>query len=77
MKAPVSIFLMRMPQVEEAVGLKKSKIHDLIREGKFPAPVALTRTARAYRSDQIQDWILARRPPIEEESAQQEPNDAL
>ncbi len=60
MEASMAIYLMRMPQVERAVGLKKSKIHELIKAGDFPAPVALTGKARAYRSDLVQEWILSR-----------------
>jgi len=62
------IYLMRMGAVEAAVGLKKSKIYELINAGKFPSPVKLTGKARAYRSDHIQNWILSR-PMIGEKSA--------
>ena len=33
--------LLRLPEVEAVVGVKKSKIYSLVQEGQFPAPVRL------------------------------------
>lgn len=52
--------LLRLPDVIAATGLKRSTIYDLIAAGRFPRPVPLTATARAFRSDEIEQWIAAR-----------------
>lgn len=49
--------LLRIHDVCKVVGLGKTKIYDLVRNGTFPAPVALTKRSRAWRADSIQDWI--------------------
>ena len=51
---------LKLPAVTAAVALRKTAIYSLIKAGAFPAPVALTATARAWRSDEIQAWIDAR-----------------
>lgn len=52
--------LLRLPQVIERTGLGRSSIYEAIRRGAFPAPVALTQTARAWRSHEIDQWIEER-----------------
>jgi len=52
--------LMRLPQVEKAVGLKKSAIYLRIKEGTFPRPVSLGAKHIAFRSDEVEDWIQSR-----------------
>ena len=43
--------------VENAVGLKKSKIYQLVKSGGFPAGVKLGTRTRRWPSSQIQGWI--------------------
>lgn len=52
--------LLRRHEVERQTGLARSSLYDLIRADRFPRPVALTTTARAWRSDEIEQWIAAR-----------------
>lgn len=54
--------LLRLPDVIHATGLKRSTIYDLLAATppRFPRPVPLTATARAWRSDEIEQWIAAR-----------------
>lgn len=52
--------LLRLPEVIRTTGLARSSIYDLIRLERFPAPVPLTATARAWRSDEIAEWIEQR-----------------
>jgi len=54
------INLLRMAQVETVCGLKKSAIYLRMKTGEFPAPVALGSKHVAWRSDDIQNWILSR-----------------
>lgn len=53
------ISLLPLPKVEERVGIKKSKIYELIRTDNFPQPVRLGRRNVRWRSDDIQKWIDA------------------
>lgn len=52
--------LLRLPEVIRTTGLARSSIYGLIAAGRFPRPVPLTTTARAWRSDEIEQWIADR-----------------
>ena len=52
--------LVRLPEVQRRTGYGKTSIYESVRRGTFPKPVALTATARAWRSDEIEQWIAAR-----------------
>ncbi len=52
--------LLRLPDVIRSTGLARSSIYDAIAAGRFPRPVPLTATARAWRSDEIERWIVDR-----------------
>lgn len=56
------ISLLPLPKVEARVGIKKSKIYELIHSGNFPQPVRLGRRNVRWRSDDIQNWIDALTP---------------
>ena len=49
--------LLRLPEVEAVVGLKKSKIYSLLQEGQFPAPVKLDPRSVRWRASAILKWI--------------------
>ena len=49
--------LIRLPAVEELVGLRKSAIYQLIRDGDFPRPVKLGTRASRWRRSDILAWI--------------------
>lgn len=48
--------LMTLPQVLAAVGLKKSKVYELIKNQQFPEPVKLGRLSR-WSASAISAWI--------------------
>lgn len=48
--------LLTLPAVENTIGFKRSHIYDLVRENKFPAPVAIG-TSRRWKETEVQDWI--------------------
>lgn len=48
--------LLKLPQVESLVGLKKSKIYALIQSGQFPVPVKVGR-ASSWLEGEVQTWI--------------------
>lgn len=52
--------LLRRPDVERLIGLKRSKLYAMVREGTFPAPVRLSPRAVAWREREVLDWIAQR-----------------
>lgn len=48
----------RLPDVERAVGLKSTKIYDMVREKRFPAPRKIGRVSVWVRSE-VADWVQA------------------
>ena len=52
--------LLRMYQVENATGLKKSALYQRIKDGSFPAAVRLGPKSVAWKSNEIQEWIESR-----------------
>ncbi len=48
--------LMRIDQVCAVIGYKKPTIYQWIREGKFPRPIKIGRSAR-WPSDVVDSWI--------------------
>ena len=52
--------LLRLPDVTIATGLKRSTVYDMIAAGRFPSPVPLTTTARAWLESEINEWIAER-----------------
>jgi prophage regulatory protein len=52
--------LLRLPDVEALVGLRKSSIYDAIKRGEFPHPVRLSRRAVCWPASVIEAWIQAR-----------------
>ena len=49
--------LLRLPQVEAVVGLKKSKIYSLLQAGQFPAPVRLGPRSVRWQGSAVRAWI--------------------
>ena len=49
--------LLRLPEVEGLVGLRKSKLYDLVKQGQFPAPVKLGPRSVRWRASAILKWI--------------------
>lgn len=52
--------LLRLPDVEALVGLRKSSIYDAVKRGDFPAPVKLSRRAVCWPASAIDAWITGR-----------------
>ena len=52
--------LLRLGDVEIAVGLRKSSIYTLMRQGRFPKCVRLTSRAVAWRESDVAAWIEGR-----------------
>ncbi|MGY0197686.1 helix-turn-helix transcriptional regulator [Leptothrix sp. BB-4] len=52
--------LLRMPQVEELVGLKKSAIYNLMKAGRFVQPIRLSARCVVWPESACQKWIQDR-----------------
>ncbi len=48
--------LLPLPEVEAAVGFKKSQIYALMKKGQFPAAVAIG-ASRRWKASDVQAWI--------------------
>ena len=57
MEKAMKAVLLRLGQVEQVTGLKKSAIYAKIKTEDFPAAVRLGSRSVAWRSDDIQEWI--------------------
>ncbi|MEL5876039.1 AlpA family transcriptional regulator [Cereibacter sphaeroides] len=51
---------LRRPAVEEATGLSRSAIYELMSKGQFPRPVKLTGKAVAWPESAIAEWLAQR-----------------
>ena len=52
--------LMRLEEVCETTGIKKTTVYKLIGEGVFPKPVSIGDRAVRWVSGEIDAWIMAR-----------------
>jgi len=52
--------LIRRPEVERRVGLRRTAIYDRIGRGEFPKPVQLGTAAVAWIESEIDAWVEAR-----------------
>lgn len=50
--------ILRLPQVLDKVGLKKSAIYKRIKDGQFPPPIKLGAHASGWLESEVQNWIL-------------------
>src|SRR6056297_3232876 len=51
---------LRLAQVEEKSGLKKSAIYELMSKGEFPRPYRLTERAVGWKQSEIEQWMATR-----------------
>ena len=49
--------LIRLPDVLDSTGLGKTRIYQLIKEGKFPTAVKLGTRHVAWVEEEVQQWI--------------------
>jgi len=52
--------LIRLKEVMRLTGLARSTVYKVMKEGGFPASVALRGKAVAWVESEVQEWILAR-----------------
>lgn len=63
--------IIRLPQVMERVGLKKSAIYKMIAAGDFPNQVKLGTHASGWLESEVQKWILKRAGRVQANDEQQ------
>lgn len=52
--------LLRISQVEARVGLRKSSVYQLVKQGRFPAPVRISHKYSCWPASAIDAWIRDR-----------------
>lgn len=52
--------LLRLPDVEAMTGLRKSSIYTLIKDGKFPKQITVTRRMSAWAESAVLQWVQDR-----------------
>ncbi|MGI3747122.1 MAG: AlpA family transcriptional regulator [Janthinobacterium lividum] len=50
---------MRLPEVIQKTGYRRSSIYQMMQEGKFPKPKPLGPRAVGWSSEEIQEWVDA------------------
>lgn len=53
---------LRIPEVQHRVGLGKTKIYGMIKDGEFPPPIKRGRSS-LWRNDDIEQWITSHDRP--------------
>ena len=56
----MSIRILRLPQVLDTTGLKRSTLYDLLKAHGFPKPVQLSSKSVGWVEAEVQDWLQAR-----------------
>ncbi len=57
---PRALRILRLPDVERQTGLKRSRIYELERDGKFPVRVPISERATGWLEHEIQAYIAER-----------------
>lgn len=52
--------IVRRPELEKLVGLKKSQIYSLIADGLFPKPIRIGKRAVGWPLSELKAWIDSR-----------------
>jgi prophage regulatory protein len=59
-RSPDAIKLLRLPQVMEMTGLRKTKIYELHAEGAFPRRIKITAHSVGWVEAEVQAWLARR-----------------
>ena len=59
--------LLRLPQIMNRIGLRPTRIYELMGDGSFPKPIRLGKRAVALLESEVDAWILAQaeKPRVE------------
>jgi len=56
----VCVKVLRLDEVIERVGLRRSSIYSYIKQGRFPVPISLGARAVGWLDHEISEWLSAR-----------------
>jgi len=56
--------ILRRPAVQDAIGLSRSALYELISRGEFPRPVRLGKRAVGWRASEVAAWIETRQSSV-------------
>lgn len=54
------IVLLTRQQVEKMLGIRRSTVYKLMRQGKLPEPIQITPGCVRWRKAELEDWINSR-----------------
>ena len=54
------IELLTRQQVEKILGIRRSTIYKLMRQGKLPTPITISRGCVRWKKSELEDWINSR-----------------
>ena len=54
------IVLLTRQQVEKMLGIRRSTIYKLMRQGKLPEPIKISSGCVRWRKAELEDWINSR-----------------
>jgi prophage regulatory protein len=52
--------ILRLPELRKRIGLGRSSIYALVKQGSFPRPIPLSRRAVGWLQSDIEQWIAER-----------------
>jgi prophage regulatory protein len=52
--------ILRLPEVRKRIGLGRSSVYQLIRQGRFPRPVHLSARTVGWIESEVEQWIAER-----------------
>ncbi len=52
--------ILRSQEVRERTGLKRTTIHNLVKDGKFPAPINIAGNRSGWYESEILEWMKSR-----------------
>ena len=52
--------MLRLPQLQERLPISRTKIYELMSEGRFPTPVSIGDRAVYWLEDEVEEWLRSR-----------------
>jgi prophage regulatory protein len=52
--------ILRLPELRRRVGLGRSSIYQLVRQGRFPPPVRLSSRTVGWIDSEVEQWLAER-----------------
>lgn len=52
--------ILRRDDVLAMIGLSRSTLYNLVRDGRFPAPISIGQRAVGWRLSDVDEWVASR-----------------